>query len=182
MKFGLKPPTEEEYFSGICSSYMEFYYSRGIPRDTKPEVLNEIRKEFMLKNWMTTPLYDDALETLVHLKDGGLKVGIVSGENTDILEMRVRQKGLRRLLDYLAGDASDKKILIWDALDALSLEPEDCFFVDDNPRDIAKIKDSGVFTIGITHGFGTPQKIAEAQPDLVVPSLRKIIEFVESDI
>lgn len=180
--FALPPPTEEEYFSGISADYMRFYYSRGIPENVDADALNEIRKEFMYKNWSVTPLHDDALETLLHVKNEGIKVGIVSGENSDILEERVKQKGLARLLDCLTGDAADKRMVIWETLDAMSLEPEDCFFVDDSPRDLVKIKESGVFTIGITHGFGSPQKIAEAQPDLIVPSLRKIIEFVDNDV
>ncbi len=180
-RFKLLPPTEEEYFSGISADYMGFYYSRGIPRDSSPDSLNEIRKEFMRKNWGKTPLHDDAVKMLIHLKDDGLKIGIISAENSDILKERVKQKGLARLLDCLTGDAFDKRMAIWETLEVMRLEPEDCFFVDDSPRDILKIKESGVFTIGITHGFGSPQKIAEAQPDLIVSSLQKIIEFVDSD-
>ena len=126
-------------------------------------------------------MFDDAVSTLSYLKKRGLKVGIISGENSGILERRVRENGLNSLLDYCAGSVCDKRTLVLDALDEFKMDPEECFFVEDTPKDILAVKGSGAFVIGVTHGFGTPDEISAVNPDKVISALSELIPFVESD-
>lgn len=182
VQFGVSPPTSKVYFSEMSGNYTDYYYSHGIPRSASREDLCAIRKEFVLSNWHLALPFDDTLATLRYLKKEGLVVGIVSAESTELLERRLEEAGLDALLDYYVGSVHDKKIVILDMLKILETSPENCFYVEDTAKVIPRIKESGVFTIGITRGFGTPQEIAEAQPDLIVSSLQKIVEFVDGDI
>lgn len=180
-KFELKAPTEEEYTAKISADYMPFYWSYGIPKSVDKEELNELRREFMKKRSAGVNLYPDAFPALFHFRSCGFKVGVISGEDSEILARRIKFFSVDRLLHHQVGDATDKKIFIWDALEALGMEPEECFFVDDSPRDLVAIKESGVFTIGITRNIRPREVLAKSKPDLIVDSLDEILYLSEME-
>ena len=179
--FGLPPPTKEMYFSGVGADYEKFYKAHGIPKDASKETMNRIRREFILKNWGLASLFEDVIPTLRYLKNMGLKIGIISAENSGILERRVKENGLDKLLDYCAGSVCDKKTLVLDALDKFRMDPEECFFVEDTPKDIVNVKESGAIVIGVTHGFGTPEEIGAVNPHKVISAISELVPFIESD-
>jgi phosphoglycolate phosphatase-like HAD superfamily hydrolase len=177
--FNLTPPTEEEYCAKISADYMPFYWSYGIPRGIDKEELNEIRKEFMRMKSFNIRLFPDTFPTLFYFKSCGFKVGIISAEDSELLSRRIKFFSLGKLLHYSVGDATDKKMYIWDALETFGMEPEECFFVDDSPRDLITIKDAGVFTVGITRGIRTREALALGNPDLIVDCLDEILHLSE---
>lgn len=182
VKFGIRPPTSKEYFSEMGGDYMAYYYSHGIPKNVSRATLCAIRKEFVIANWGLALPFHNTLKTLRYLREKELVVGIISAENTELLERRLEETGLDSLLDYCVGSVHDKKIVILDVLEIFRISPENCFYVEDTANVIPRIKESGVFTIGITHGFGTPEEIAKAKPDYIASSLQEVIDFVQSDI
>lgn len=179
--FGLTPPTEEEYYREISSKYMPFYWDRGVPKTANKEDLNAIRRDFMTDNWLAAGLFPDVFPVLANFRMAGFKTAVISAEDSEILTKRIKLLGIGKLLHHCAGDASDKKILIWDTLDMFGMEPEECFFVDDSPGDIPAIKESGVYTIGITRGIRSREAIEAAHPDLVVDSLNEILHLVDAE-
>lgn len=178
-KFGIQPPTEEEYCAKISADYMPFYWDRGISRNISKEDLNELRREFMKKRSADVALYPDSFPTLFYFRFCGFKVGIISGEDSELLRRRIKLFNLDKLLHHCVGDATDKKMYIWDALEMFGMEPEECFVVDDSPRDLVTIKESGVFTIGITRGIRSRESLARSNPDLIVDSLNEILHLAD---
>lgn len=179
--FGLAPPTEKEYYREISSKYMPFYWDRGVPRTATKEDLNAIRKDFMADHWAAAGLFPDVFPVLANFRMAGFKTAVVSAEDSEILAKRIKLFGIGKLLHHYIGDAFDKKILIWDVLDMFGMEPEECFFVDDSPGDIPTIKESGVYTIGITRGIRSREAIEAARPDMIVDSLNEILPLVDAE-
>lgn len=60
----------------------------------------------------------------------------------------------------------------------LEVEPINCLMVGDTVVDIRAGKAAGAQTIGVTCGFGSPEELTEAQPDLILPSPSALVDLL----
>jgi HAD superfamily hydrolase (TIGR01509 family) len=112
--------------------------------------------EVMLETWIP---YDDAVPTLVALKERGVKVALVSNVGIDVREVLARA-GLTDLLDavvlsYEAGAVKPSLAIFQRALDALGARPDNALMVGDNPHDDAGAALLGIRTLLLPRTSGT---------------------------
>jgi HAD superfamily hydrolase (TIGR01509 family) len=101
--------------------------------------------EMMLETWIP---YDDAVPTLLALKQRGVRVALVSNIGIDVREVLDRA-GLTQLLDavvlsYEAGAVKPAAAIFERALDAIGARPDNALMVGDSPHD-----DAGAALLGI---------------------------------
>jgi phosphoglycolate phosphatase len=170
--YQLPPPTLDEYRNEIEADFMKFYRAHGMPAHVTGEELNAIRKQYFQEHWQEVELQSGARQLLQLCRDLRIPITIVSGEMKEVLEDRLRQFSLAPLVNRVRGGARDKEHALADMLDTFKVDPEDTFYLDDSHDGITAAKHTGIFTIGFTGGYYSPQRIVLAKPDKFVHALQ----------
>lgn len=58
------------------------------------------------------------------------------------------------------------------------LDPSSCVMVGDREYDVQAAKENGVFSIGVTYGYGSRTELEQAGADLIVESPAAVAEFI----
>lgn len=175
--FGLEPPPPEVYREEIEFNRPQFYQEYGIPPSRLDEA-RAIKRRVILARWQETRLREDVVETLRACRELGLKLAIVSGEDSMILFQQLNRFGIRRFFDYVRGGAWPKEREFIHALALFGLRPEEAFAVEDLAVAIEAAKLVGMTTIGFTNGHSTPKRVKDAEPDHVIDKLSEIPSIV----
>jgi HAD superfamily hydrolase (TIGR01509 family) len=67
------------------------------------------------------------------------------------------------------------------ALTRLRANPEDCVYVGDAPADIEMARRAGVRAIGVFGPFPSAAQIRQARPDLLLPSIRELPQYLRRE-
>ena len=128
-------------------------------------------------------LYPDAFEAIYGLKKRGIKVGIVSNANEDVLNTVLEKSSIIGLFeciiisDVLKVYKPNPKIFA-EALRRVKCKPHEAMMVGNSYGDIKGGKDSGLTTVLIDRaGLPTPFP----KPDYVVTSLSELIKILEAN-
>jgi phosphoglycolate phosphatase len=127
---------------------------------------------------LITP-YPGALAMLQTLKDSGIKLAVFSSRKLTLVAS-LEQANIASFFEVIIqGDevANHKPHPegLFKALGGLEVLPNQAVMIGDAAVDILAGKAANVaLTIGITHGFGTPEELAEAHPDHTVTELSRI--------
>lgn len=173
-RHNLPAPTLEQYRDEITVKFMDFYYNHGFPRDTKPEALNAIRKEYLQEHWREAELHDGAEDLLELSKSLGMHVAIVSGEMTELLEKRLQELNLHHLIDHVAGQAYNKEEVLISTLDRFGTKAENAFYLDDTYDGLMAAKHAGLITIGFQSGYNSKERLLLAEPDFPNSEFRDV--------
>lgn len=112
-------------------------------------------------------LFDGALDVLQALKDRGLKLALVSNCSKPYMDAVVEAFALERLLDFrdCVGDKSipgrNKTALVSRAL--ATLDAAKGIMAGDRYHDAEAAKANGLWFIGCTYGYGTPEEFKGAE-------------------
>ena len=164
-KFGLSPPTLDEYRAEITSNYMEFYWGHGIPRTMDANAMNAIRKQYFEAHWDEVTIHEHVGTLTYRMFQLGMRSGMVSAESGLILPQRLRQFHLNNAFDIVRGDAHNKEATLLECAHALGVSPDESAYVDDTYDGITSALRVGMRAVGVTHGYHTSERIRAAQPD-----------------
>lgn len=123
--------------------------------------------------------YEGLVEMLDTLRHNKIKLGAFSSRKGNLIPS-LENAGV---LSYFGVVVQGSDVLkhkphpegLFKALAALAIEPSRASMLGDAAVDIEAGKAAGVaLTIGITHGFGTPEDLAKAKPDFTVDDLQGI--------
>ncbi len=124
--------SHEESYAFWTAFYRDQMRMLGIDDPGSVDVLYETFSD--VRNY---GLYDDVVETLVHLRDSGYRLGIISNFEGWLAEL-LDHLGIRHLFEVvaisgpLAVEKPDPKIFRW-AMEQAGAEPEACAHVGDQP-------------------------------------------------
>jgi pyrophosphatase PpaX len=123
--------------------------------------------------------YDDLDTMLVHLRDAGVRLGIVTSKRARMVALAWDVLPLHGLFDVVitADDTRRHKpdpepIAI--ALERLGAEAATAAFVGDAPFDIRAGNAAGVHTVGVTWGFFTRAQLELESPDDLVDTVAEL--------
>ena len=148
-------PGMEEYTVGI--TMLEFIERHSNVR--APEVHEQIRLKYMefASEVMTdmTRLFDDTHKELVHLKESGYRLGIVSNKYRFRIEEFLERNNYMDLFETLIGMEDMEKPKpapegLLKAIERLGVSPDRSLFIGDNPIDAMTAKNAGTDFIGIS--------------------------------
>jgi phosphoglycolate phosphatase len=143
--------------------YREYYKDKGkFENDVYsgiPEVLEELNEEGFNLFVVTSKPYVFAIEIVTHF---------------DLLRFFKRVYG-----SELDGKFVDKVDLIAHMLRAEKISAGETVIVGDNSNDIIGARKNGIFSIGVTYGYGTREDLIESGADFIVDSPEGIFKIVK---
>ena len=179
-EFGLKPPTLQEYRTGITYNFSDFYYSHGVPKSASREDLNKIRQRVLEDYWRRVELQKGARRLVNLCIRHEIKLALISGEGPIILARRqIQFEKFFAKFDHVEGGAVSKQRPISRFLRRHGIKPDEAFIVDDGPGNIITAKKLGLITFGLTSGYSPTSVMQAARPTFVVKTFYEIIEELE---
>lgn len=114
-------------------------------------------------------LFPGVMETLRRLRERGLLRATISNAQAPYFQAALRHLGLDVLMDWaecfeeMPPSPEDPKLaLLRRAMEALAVSPEEVLMVGDRREDVMAGRALGCRTAGLTHGFGQPGELDEA--------------------
>lgn len=129
-----------------------------------PKVAAEF-EEIKVEDYFSRPVYDDAKETLDHLRKSGVKVAVSSNNFQELVDRFVDRAGIEFDIvlgfrpDFAKGEAHFAHIMR-----ETGCSPEEIAFVGDSLKDGERAKDSGIDFIG-KEGIFTSKEFKRDFPD-----------------
>lgn len=145
-------------------------------RDQAKQILIDIEMDAV----PASKAFDKADETLRHLKDKGIKVGIVTRNCRPAVLKSSEKAGF--VYDILLTRDDVKKVKpdpqhLWDALNLLDSKPENSIMVGDHPIDVIAGKKAGMKTVAVLT-LKTREDFQSVAPDLILDDVSGILEIL----
>lgn len=129
-------------------------------------------------------LYEAAPAVTKQLHSEGYKLGMVTSATT--AQKTLEDAGLDHIFDVIVGNDDTElhkphpePVLL--ALKRLGCKPEEAVMVGDLAADILAAQAAGVsLTVGITHGFGTPEMLKDAGATYIINALEELPELLNT--
>lgn len=118
------------------------------------------------KPGFSQPLYDGAVETLEALRDNGWLIAMATGKTHRGIRSLFEQHPLEHFFDtiWCADDGPSKPhpFMVEQAMGALGTEPRQSLMIGDAIHDISMGRAAGVYTHGVSWGFGEAHELEGA--------------------
>jgi phosphoglycolate phosphatase len=132
-------------------------------------------------------VYAGIPELITAVKERGLKQGVISNNQGDVVRLILRHHGLADAFTLMYGEddmpapkPSPSGLL--QAAAALGLSCEKCIFVGDSENDSQAARAAGMTSIGVTWGIHNKSTIMELGFDYVVDKPEEILRVVGIDV
>jgi HAD superfamily hydrolase (TIGR01509 family) len=127
-------------------------------------------------------LYDGTEETLRNLKSRNIITSLLTTKGQDQAEKIINHFNLAKYFDLVTGrrngvahKPSPEPLLL--NCNELKVQPEETMIVGDTELDIACGKNAGAKTCGVTYGYRTKSFIEEQKPDLIIDSIKELLNL-----
>lgn len=186
-KFGIEVSDRKELYSFIgpplFDSFTEQY---GFTPDNANRAVAYYREYFAPKGLYENEVYEGTPEMLKNLKESGKKIILATSKPEKFAIEILRHFGLDVYFDHICGATMDatrnkKDAVIKYALEVSGADPEFAVMVGDRSYDILGGKKFGLYTVGVTYGYGSPEELTAAGADKIahsVPELLKILQNI----
>ena len=150
------------------------------------EGFDALREEF-LNNYAAaiahkTTLFDGVAELLDTLEDMGLQWGIVTNKPARFTDPLAPQIGLRKAACVISGDTTayskPHPEPLFEAARRLKLQPQECWYVGDDIRDIQAGHAAGMLTIAAAWGYCGDSKPVTWGADVIANTPLEILHLI----
>lgn len=171
-KYGHPPLDRESFRRHFRLPFTDFYeeFLPEVPLHTLEELFHQ---RFAELQGEVTPL-PGLIEFLDFCKASGRRIFLLSAMKCEHFEVQAQRFGVRQCFEHPYVGVQDKRAQIHDILQHHDLAPEETAFVGDMVHDIETAHHGGIMSIAILTGYDTLEKLAPAQPDVVVSSLHAL--------
>ncbi len=173
-ELGYLPPSEEEVHRTFTMPYMVFW-NKHIPSLTK-EKQDELYKKYIFQE-ESPHIFPKVKEAILHLYSKGVRMFIVSSDNSVTLLSEVKKSGLQHCFEKIYPDAHDKQAVIKEVIEQNHLKNEDIYYIGDTVGDIEAGKSNGIKTVGVSWGFQHTEILAMAKPDMMLDDVSQLKSF-----
>lgn len=173
-----------KYFAGDGSAKM---IERAIPKDEvteeKVKELNKMFLEYYSKHYIdNTTAYDGLNDLIIHLKEKGIKLAVVTNKAQKAAELVVH-KLYGDAFDYILGlregiPAKPDPTGVFMAMKELQVESSECVFVGDTAMDIAVGVNAGIFPVGVLWGFRQEDELLKAGAKSIVSNAEQLEKII----
>ncbi|MGQ9719575.1 MAG: HAD family hydrolase [Nitrososphaerales archaeon] len=145
----------------------------------------EILEKMELRAAEETDLQPDALQTLLSIKNLGLRMAIVTNNGRKATSMVIKKFGLNDFFDFVVTREDAKELKpdggsIKRALEILGIDSSEAVYVGDGVIDILAAEKANVISVAIPTGVSRINDLVKAKPDYVIGSLKDITKLIES--
>lgn len=137
--------------------------------------------DFQKDNYHLTSAYARTYETLVDLKNQGIKLAAVSSRG-QTLEQTLELAGIKLLFDSIISpdvvtEVKPSPIPLYKALEQLGVNPVDAVMIGDTDVDILAGKAAGTKTIGVSYGWHADQ-MESYEPDYIIDDIADVVPII----
>ncbi|WNZ45364.1 HAD-IA family hydrolase [Leptolyngbya boryana CZ1] len=125
-------------------------------------------------------LFPEMRETLLHLKEHGHLLGIVSTNSVRNIQEFLRIQELTSTFDFVSASYAlfGKSRLILKILHQHQFHPSQVYYVGDETRDIEAARKSGVCAIAATWGLNSTEILQANHPDFLIQSPQELVPLI----
>jgi phosphoglycolate phosphatase-like HAD superfamily hydrolase len=154
------------------------------PTEEEAEALMRRRLDYLTEEVENSPGFvvkDGVVELLDQLIDGGIMLGLTTGNVEEAAHIKLARANLNRYFSFggYGSDSSDRTELTKKALERAelvsgrSLDLDRFFSCGDTPRDIEAGHGAGIRVVGVATGEFTVEELLEAGADAAIRSFRE---------
>jgi HAD superfamily hydrolase (TIGR01549 family) len=145
----------------------------------------DILEKIELKAAKETDVQSDALQTLIRIKELGLKLAIVTNNGRKATSIVVKKFGFNDFFDVIVTREDSEELKpdggsIKRAMKILGIDAKEAIYVGDGVIDILAAKKAKVISVAVPTGVSSIKNLVEAKPDYIVDSLKEIIDLLET--
>jgi HAD superfamily hydrolase (TIGR01509 family) len=181
-KFDVLPPSREEIRKKIGLPLLDIY------RDFLPvdkhylmqeviDVYRSLAREILPEK---THLRKGVFETILFLKNSGVKLGIATSKATDTTVKTLQNLNALKFFDIVCGidlvnrpKPDPEQLLL--AVKALGSQPSRAIMIGDTYVDVMAAKAAGIYSIALLDGYGERKLIEDARPNLQIETITELI-------
>lgn len=175
-KFGIEKIVFQEWLSQTDTTIGQFMHNHDVDLD-KEEIHSIYGREYNLQmrlgNFPT--VYPDSEEVLQYLKKQMKRIAVISSHPHDNLVNEAIEYGLFQYIDFIDGDARDKKAELLNLAERFCEKPQNMIYVGDMAHDIIAAKRAGMHSIGVTTGYHSKARLFQEKPEFLFDSLRDVM-------
>lgn len=131
----------------------------------------------------TTYLYDGIHDTVMKLKQNGIKLAVLSNKQDYQTKSIVYKLIGENVFDIVMGHADfphkPDPTAVYHIFDKLSLTDEEVLFVGDSDVDIKTAINSGTYPIGVSWGYRSPELLIETGAAKIIYDPNEILNFIK---
>lgn len=168
-----------EVFGKPLSEMMSFY-----SKDRTEEMMSYYREYFTLHQDRLIKPFPGVTETIIKLKEMGVKTAIVSSRTKSGVEYGLDMFGIKNHIDLVIGldDTKNNKPHpepIFKAINLLDAKVEQTLMVGDSPHDIIAAKESGVKSCVVAWTLFNKEKMYGLGPDYIISDMNELIDIIK---
>jgi len=167
--FGRRDLTDAEFRRHFRLPFSEFY-AELLPEATL-EGLEPLYERFFAGLHDEVELLPGAREFIDFCKRSGRRIFLLSTIKASHFDAQAGRLGVRDVFEHPYVAIMDKREKIREILAAHDLDPTETAFVGDMVHDVETARHGGVMSIAVLTGFDSLEKIAPAEPDVIVRNL-----------
>lgn len=154
------------------------YYERLLPKIPLPEI-DTLYHEFFSRHRGSVALMPHAEAFLRLCRSSGRRLFLLSTMHAGHFEAQAGRFGIRPFFEEVYLDVADKAARILELLGVHRLAAPETLFIGDLVHDIEAAKAAGVVSAAVLTGFDPVEKLAPAEPDLLLRDLGTLLRLWE---
>lgn len=173
-----RPDVPFDYLKGYIGRHLIDLFEDLFPEATPEQIdawIQEYRGIYPSRGHQNTYLYPGVAEILPHI--GGLKTTATT-KGTPTASAILNQFGLAHHFGHIQGTdgfpSKPEPEVIFRAMKALGVSPEDCLFIGDSVPDMIAGRRAGVKVCAVSYGYGKPDELRQCQPDYWIDSFSEL--------
>lgn len=176
LEVGSKQITPEEVPALRHLSLKAFINYVGVSTLSVPRLLFKGRSKIKA-NIGNLPLIEGMHEALVELKQEVGKLGILTSNSTENVELFLKAHGISHLFDFISSSSklTGKAKNLRAICKTFSNKPANMIYVGDETRDIQAAHRAGVASCGVGWGFNSKEALEQESPTLLCNSTTEIV-------
>ncbi|MBV8357664.1 MAG: HAD hydrolase-like protein [Deltaproteobacteria bacterium] len=165
-------------------------FGRVLPLDSGAEPIERAVslyiERFATHGALKSVVYQGITEVLVELRVSA-RLFLVTAKNTAVAEQILTAHMLRHHFDGVIGTERDSRFAnkadaVHFILKQANLNPETTAIVGDRMHDMTAGKSNGIFTVGVTYGYGTKRELISAGADRICKTPRELLQFLRKEV
>jgi phosphoglycolate phosphatase len=140
-------------------------------------------RRYEIKGVAETTMYPGIEAMLQRIRDSRARVYLATTKFVDHADEVLKAFSIRQYFTGVFGarrDGSlgDKRDLLRHIIEEIGIDPTRSVMIGDREHDIAGGKANGIFTIGVTYGYGSRVELDGARPDAICDSPDEILALI----
>lgn len=155
----------------------------NVPEEMIEEGMVIYRKLFLTVALPSIKLFDGVHDTILQLKEQGMKLAIATSRGYDSLKFITDNTGIGNCFDEIAtvnGDYRPKPApdMVLYLLDRLGSKADETIVVGDTTFDLDMGNSAGCTTCGVSYGNHSREKLSESNPNYIIDNFRELTKVL----